>query len=253
MTEHAPLRAWLTPGMLGWHAFATVVVAICVLAGFWQLGVYDSHQAEKREENAARPAVPLTDVWGPDTPISADLLDRKVTVTGTFADSGDQVWVSGREHAGREGYWLVSPLHVDGGEQALLVVRGWSPHAGSLPDVPSGSVHLTAVLQQGEAASTPLNSHRVIGSVRVPALLNELDYGLYSGYAISADAAPGLTTADIPEPDVSWREGMRNLAYAIQWWAFAIFGVFMWWRMGRDTVDDRVTEHMSSDGNTPVA
>src|SRR5699024_12277843 len=124
---------------------------------------------------------------------------------------------------------------------------------GPLPDVPAGTVNLTAVLQQGEAASTPLNSDRVIGSVRVPALLNELDYGLYSGFAISTDAAPGLDAADIPEPDVSWREGMRNLAYAIQWGAFAIFAVVMWGRMGRDTVNDRVTEHMSSDGNTPVA
>src|SRR5699024_6813540 len=112
---------------------------------------------------------------------------------------------------------------------------------------------LTAVLQQGEAASTPLNSDRVIGSVRVPALLNELDYGLYSGFAISTDAAPGLAAADIPEPDVSWREGMRNLAYAIQWWAFAIFAVCRWWRMGRESVHERVTGNMSSDRNTSVA
>lgn len=260
---NAPVRGWLRPGMLGWHIFAVIVVGVCVFAGFWQLGVYDSQQTEEREANAARPAVAMADVWGPDDPIRASLLDRKVTFDGTFADAHDQAWVSGKNHDGREGYWLLAPVHVNGGDTALLVVRGWAFDAGELPDVPSGTQELTVILQQGEAQVSPLDADRVIGSVRVPALLNEYDYDLYSGYGIQIGPpvhASGLSTADPPDPDVSWTTGLRNLAYAIQWWAFGIFAVFMWWRMGRDMVSDRhardsgdVRDRTRHDGNAPVA
>jgi surfeit locus 1 family protein len=40
-----------------------------------------------------------------------------------------------------------------------------------------------------------------------------------------------------PEPgDVSWTVGLRNLAYAVQWWVFGAFAVFMWWRMATESV-----------------
>lgn len=35
---------------------------------------------------------------------------------------------------------------------------------------------------------------------------------------------------------VSNRKGfsLQNSAYAVQWWAFALFGIFLWWRVVRD-------------------
>lgn len=245
--------------MLGWHAFAAVVVTVCVLAGFWQLGTYGTHQEDERKANASRPAVSLTSSWGPDEPMRDDLIDRKATVTGTFANTSDQVWVSGRKQDGRNGYWLLAPLRVDDGNHALLVVRGWSPQAGEFPEAPSDTVERTVVLQQGEAAAAPLDSNRVIGSVRVPALLNVLDYDLYSGFGISTTSpgTHGLETAQRPEPDVPWTAGLRNLAYAIQWWAFALFAAFMWWRMGRDLVENRnhpaEADRWDGDTGAPVA
>ena len=72
----------------------------------------------------------------------------------------------------------------------------------------------------GERRST--RDRREIGSVRIPALINELPYDLYSGYAISTDEPRpgGLDLAGSAVGDVSWTVGLRNLAYALQWWVF---------------------------------
>ena len=74
--------------------------------------------------------------------------------------------------------------------------------------------------------------------MRIPALSNELPYDLYSGYAIGTDQelAGGLALAVVPEADVSWTVGLRNLAYTLQWWVFGLFAAFMWWRMASDQV-----------------
>ena len=30
--------------------------------------------------------------------------------------------------------------------------------------------------------------------------------------------------------------GLRNLAYALQWWVFGAFALYMWWRMSTESV-----------------
>jgi surfeit locus 1 family protein len=35
-------------------------------------------------------------------------------------------------------------------------------------------------------------------------------------------------------PDTSFTTGLRNLMYALQWWVFGGFVVFMWWRILRE-------------------
>jgi len=215
-----------------------LAVAFCVVMGLWQLGVYDDRQAHERADRQAVPTVPIDTIWGEDEPFTSTVNHRPVTVDGVFAPTADQMWVSGKEQGDAHGYWLLAPLVVDGSDQALLIVRGWSPEATTLPDVPAGTVSLRVVLEPGESASTALDDNRVVGSVRVPALMNELPYDLWGGFGISTTetAADGLTLAEPPAPGVSWTTGLRNLAYAVQWWAFGLFALFMWWRMSAESV-----------------
>src|SRR5690606_10061873 len=113
------------------------------------------------------------------------------------------LWVTGKQQGDRTGAWLVAPFLVDGGERALLVVRGWAASAAELPDVPSGEVELEAVLEPGEVRTTPFDAdRREIGSVRIPELTNELPFDLYSGFAISTSqhAAGGLELVPPAEP-----------------------------------------------------
>ncbi|MFY0409594.1 SURF1 family protein [Solicola sp. PLA-1-18] len=250
MPERRPstLRIVLRPAMVGLHVFAVAALVFCVLMGLWQLGVYDSRQASERADRQEVPTVPLDEALGPDEAFTNTANHRPVTVAGTYGPSDTQVWVSGREQDGREGYWLLAPVLTggvgdDGRPHALVVVRGFATQAGDPPPTPAGRVELRGVLEIGEARSTAAEpgDGRTIDAVRLPLLANELPYDLYSGFAIvtSPEPADGLEAVPPPLPDASWTTGLTNLAYTLQWWVFGAFAVFMWWRMTRDAVARR--------------
>lgn len=44
---------------------------------------------------------------------------------------------------------------------------------------------------------------------------------------------------------------MRNLVYAIQWWIFAAFGCWFWWRFLRDQRDAELTALQEAAANAP--
>lgn len=246
MTSRPGVRLWLRPGLLGLHAFAVLAIAFCVFMGLWQLGVYDSRQEHERADKQNVPVVEFSSLgWGPDDAFEGRLNHRPVTLEGRFGPAADQFWVSGKEQGSTTGYWLVAPFIVAGGDEALLVVRGWSPEAGTLPEPPAAT-RVEGVLEPGEGSGTPLDGDRVTGALRIPALLNALPYDLYSAFAISTSAstAEGLGLASPPAPETSWTTGMRNLMYALQWWVFGLFALFMWWRMATESVraaDRKVT------------
>jgi cytochrome oxidase assembly protein ShyY1 len=183
--------------------------------------------------------VALTELWGPDEPFDERLDHRPVRVEGRFAPTTEQVWVTGREQDGRSGAWLVAPVRVEGTNASLLVVRGWSPEITAPAPAPDGRQAFDAVLQAGEGSGEPFDAgRRSIGTLSIPALTNVIRGDLYSGYAIatSASVVDGLRSVEPPNPDVSWTVGLRNLAYAVQWWVFGAFALFMWWRMASEDV-----------------
>ena len=75
-----------------------------------------------------------------------------------------------------------------------------------------------------------------IGSVDLSQLVNTWPGELYNAFAFLESESPatasGLATVPTPmgETGVNW----RNAAYAVQWWVFAAFALWMWGRMVRD-------------------
>ena len=231
----------LGPGAIGLHAFAVAVTALCVLAGSWQLDAWRSEQALEGADRSGADPVPLADLLDVDTGLRSDVVGRRVVAEGTYAPAEDQLLVAGREHEGRTGWWVLSPLLV-ADDTALLVVRGWTPER-VLPPVPRGPVSVTVSVQPGEEAGagvqvTPAGDAPVVDVVRLPSLVNELPYRIYPAYGLRTDEQPapvdGLAPVTPPAPETSWRTGARSLAYALQWWLFAAFAVFMWWRILSD-------------------
>lgn len=235
MRTDSPVRSWFSPGLIGLHVFAVAAIVFCVVMGLWQAGAYDNRQEHEQADKRSVPTVPLEGLWGPDESFTSTLNHRPVTLEGTFAPTDQQVWVTGKTQGDRKGAWLLAPVLVSGEDTALLMVRGWAREPGELPPVPQGPVTLEAVLEPGESSGDTFDPEtRTIGSVRIPSLLNVLPYDLYSGFAISTDEPSSGGLELVPPPvagDVPWTEGLRNLAYALQWWVFGLFAAFMWWRM----------------------
>lgn len=242
-TETRDLRVLVRPHMLALHLLALVAIAVCVTGGVWQFDAYQAEQNVQREALASAEPVALTSVLGPDEGITNELVGAPVTVEGQYAPAAQQILVDGRSHDGQDGYWVVSPLLLETGS-AILVVRGWTPDP-TAPPVPSAPVTVTGSLEpsEGPGADPELGSDRIVDTVRTPALVGQLPYDLYSAVLIrtAEDPAPSdrLIPVDPTPPEPPWTDGLRNLAYALQWWVFAAFAVFMWWRICVDQIGRR--------------
>jgi cytochrome oxidase assembly protein ShyY1 len=209
-------------------------MAALVTLGLWQLGAYDDRQASDAASQAGRRPVPLDDVMGPDDGFPSDGVGRPVTVTGEFL-AAEQLYVEGLP--GSQGrYAVVTPLLTDNGA-AVLVVRGSSGEASA--DVPTGDIEVRGSLQPPTADGGPVDDARVTDGLRVSALVEAVRRDLYGGYVVASEGAAtaGLTPAVAPTPDPSRWAGIRNLLYAFQWWLFAGFVAFMWWRVVGDDPD----------------
>ncbi len=126
---------------------------------------------------------------------------------------------------------------------AMPVVTGWSSTVEDAPAPPGGAVELTGWLQPGEAAEDPDGDPQdeVLPSLRIAELLQRLDQDVYGGYVILEEPAAlqqGLkpvTPDSLPEAPTS--TALRNLLYGVEWWFFAGFAVFLWWRWTKDEME----------------
>jgi surfeit locus 1 family protein len=186
---------------------------------------------------------------------------QPVHVHGSYV--GDTFWVSGREHEGRDGYWVVDPVLVGG--SVLPVVRGWqaTPSSGQRGPEPGETVDLVGWLQPPEStgARDEDPGDNVLPQLRVADLAQHFDEDLYGAYVVLRDPGPGsdagpdngegdgLVQADLEQlPDAGRLTALRNLLYAVEWWFFGAFAAFVWWRwvreeaVGSEVAEGRVAE-----------
>ena len=238
MTDVSPV---LAPRYWPGHLLALVAVAAAVGLGWWQLGAWqERREAEARDLTQAEP-VPLVEVMGPDDPFPGDQVGQPVELAGTWVPNGT-VFVSGREYDGEEGYWMVTPLAIDASEDpAIPVVLGWVVDVLEAPPPPEGTGELVGLLQPsegtGEVDEDP--SDDVLPQLRTADLIQHVDQDLYGAYAIARDPQLGLPTADVAQlPGAGVFTALRNLLYALEWWVFGGFALFIWWRWVRETEAD---------------
>lgn len=248
-----------TPRMLGFLLLFLVAAAACGWLGAWQLdraferSRLAAAQAEA-EELAAGP-VPLAEVLAPQQGLAGELVGRLVSVTGTF-DAGGQMLVTGKQHDGVDGTWVVLPLLVqqaDGEPARLAVVRGWLPLGEAVPkvlEVPAGPVTVAGFLGPAEAAGTlgeDASGLRTTTAVSPAQLVNLWGGPIFSAHlvlvlveGVSDDTAAAMTgMASVPRPVVGGGGlNLQNLLYAAQWWIFGLFAVLLWLRMVRDAARD---------------
>lgn len=244
------LGVLLAPRLLPLHLLGAAATVAAVLLGLWQLDAWQAQrEAEARDLTDLAPAA-LDEVLSADDPFPSAAVGRPVEVSGRWVPDASFL-VSDREHAGASGFWAVTPVAVcDDPDRcahapALLVVRGWTASPDRAPAAPDGPVSLTGWLQpaEGTGRPDPDPADDVLPELRIADAIQRVDQDLYGGYLISERAEPAAGTAGLDPvspaslPDPSSGTGLRNLLYAVQWWVFAGFALFVWWRWSRDEVE----------------
>ncbi len=229
----------LAPRFWGAHLLALVCVGIAVGLGLWQYGAWQAHREAEAADLTDVAPVPMTDVLGPDDPFPAPYVGQPVTVSGTWVPAGT-VYVSGREHDGREGYWAVTPVTVAGSDAAVPVVRGWTATVEDAPTPPTGPAEVEGWLQPGEGTGQVDDdpTDDVLPQLRLADVIQHVDQDLYGAYVVSSAPGPGLAAADLEQlPEVSATTGLKNFLYAVEWWIFGLFAAYIWWRWVREVTE----------------
>jgi surfeit locus 1 family protein len=226
------LSAHLTPRNLGLTVLAIMLTAAMTAMGLWQLDAYNQSQQLDAAATSRAAPVPLDTLLGPDQAFTADAHARPVAAEGEYADR--QVLVD----RGSEPPWLVTPLVTDTGS-AILVVRGLAEPGSrtARPAPPNGHVRVVGSLQPSEVRGNDADlGDDVVPTLSTAQLISDFGADLYSGFVVLTEQSPPSTlpAATPPQPDASLTVGLRNLMYAVQWWVFAAFVVFMWWRIVRE-------------------
>lgn len=206
-----------------------VLAGVMVVLGLWQLDVYQAQGQSQADRRAALPPVEIGAVARAGQPVP-DGYGRAVRARGSYlADSQALVPLEGRPGAFR----VVTALRLDDGD-VLAVVRGVVTSAAP-PAAPTSAQSATGLLLPSEEAPTGDLPPGQLSSVRLPTLAQTWPGPLVSGFVTLAgtDAtAQGLEPAAVELPKASGRA--RNGAYALQWWVFSAFAVWMAVRMARD-------------------
>lgn len=233
---------------LGLLALALAAAAVMSVLGVWQLDVYQSKTAAATAKRGEAAPVPLQSLFPLDAGLPSKAVGRRVTVSGTWGPASDQIFISDRRQGDQDGYWVVTPLLLDAsatpeqaqGSGAVMVIRGWVPAVTSpAARPPSGGVEIVGAVAASEAedASGAAAKGRTLPSLRIPTMVDLVDYRLYDAFVVLSEAdpaAPGSPAIVPPPSPPTDHAGLRNVAYAVQWWIFALFALWMWARVVLD-------------------
>jgi surfeit locus 1 family protein len=228
------LRTALRPRWLGLLAVALLFVVAFVQLGRWQLGVAEDKALKEQLEAAKKVGVvELSTVLQPHSPFPGELSGRPVRATGTYA-ADEQVLVTDRRLDGQTGWWVVTALHTDAGP-TLPVLRGFVTSPDAVPAPPAGPVTVRGGLAPAES---PLSSAGLpqgqLRSVDLSVLVNQWSGDLYNAFVFLEEQKPASDLTTVPTPTPTPGINWRNASYAAQWWVFALFALWLWWRMVRD-------------------
>lgn len=224
-------RRLLTPGMIAMHLVVVLAAVVFVRLGLWQLDRLEERRAENAVGEMRLQAEPkavadlLQDELDPES-----LVYQRVTATGVF-DAGNEVLIRSQTHLGAAGFHVISPMVMDDG-QAIMVNRGWvpleldqAPVTGGAP--PQGVVTVEGWLRPSQTRpplgrEEPAGDLEILNRVDLARIEDQVPYPLFGMYLVEIGerAEPPIP---VEAPDFS-DEG-PHLAYAIQWFAFAVIAV----------------------------
>lgn len=207
---------------------------VLIAATLW-LGRWQTHRAQEKEALQAlfearlrETPVQLTG----SVPSAEPLLYRRVRASGEWMPEG-QIYIDNQVRDGRAGYFVVTPLRLAPGGDAVLVNRGWIARSRDYPRPPAAAVPRGAVEVAGLATLPPrrvleLSADTIAGDVwqnlsleryRDTRRINVLPV------VVLADAAGAglLPVREQPDAGVA-----KHREYALTWFALAVTTLVLW-------------------------
>ncbi len=241
----------LKPRWLGLTGLLLVVLTIFTVLGLWQLSVAkDEARREAIAQAPRQPVTPIGAVLTPQGPFPATASGRRVEATGRYVPDA-QVLVVDRRLDGASGYWVVTPLVVSQTGARIAVLRGFVRTPVAPEPTSTEEVTVLGSIAPGESpvSSVAALPDGQLRSIDLAQLVNAWNTPVYNAFLFAISESPDASAAGpagssaagglerVPPPPVPSGLTLRNAAYALQWWVFGLFAIWMWWRMVREDHD----------------
>ncbi len=203
----------------------TLLLALLVSLGFWQLDRYDSKRAmETLHQSRQDGSYSLQDIQGQPDPLYFQL-----SVTGRF-DNQRSFLLDNRTHNGRVGFHVLTSFIADTG-QTLLVDRGWIAgfsDRSQLPSIPAikGLVSISGLSWQPAGEAFLLKEDqwqqswpKIVQAIDQKRMATELEARLQPWLLIQDADQPGSLQRNFHLTNMP---ATRHMGYAFQWFAMAI-------------------------------
>jgi surfeit locus 1 family protein len=251
----------LTPRWLLAHLLVVVLAGLFILLGLWQLDRLEERTIENQIV-LARQSAPTADFEAlMGSTAGQDIEFRTVALQGTF-DVGEEILIRSRTSNGEAGFHVVTPL-VTSDEDAVLVNRGWVPLDLDTPQAvealpPFGRVDVVGTVRESESAPSlgPEDPDEGVLLrmfwIDIPRIQRQSSHMLAPVYVELRDQSPPQSTP-IPIPPVPTEpsEG-SHLAYAVQWFSFALIGVVGYAALLRRTYRTKAAGSVSRRDRQPL-
>jgi surfeit locus 1 family protein len=214
---------------------AMAALAVTLALGAWQLGRAHEKLALQASMEERKALPPVGEQALLDARPSGDSRYRPVVLRGTWL-ARHTVFLDNRQMNGKTGFYVVTPLRLEGSGRAVLVERGWAQrnfvNREQLPpiDTPPGIVQVRgrmapppAKLYEFDGApSGPIRQNLDLAQWRAETGLPLLEVGVQQ----TGETSDGLLR---DWPDAAGGAG-KNYGYAFQWWALsALIAILYVW------------------------
>ena len=207
------------------------LVTLLISLGFWQLGRADEKKIflTKQQLSADKEVISLKSIIDADP---ESLRYREIEISGRY-DEEHQFLIDNQIVNGQAGYYVMTPLLVNGMKNAVLVNRGWvvlNKDRRMLPDI---SISTLQVNLLGRVNKFPSVGFKLDGAEIPtdgwPSVVQVVDSNVLAGrlgYSLlpfQVEMNGGMNEGYLRE----WRKNTvippeKHIAYAVQWFGLAI-------------------------------
>ena len=219
------------------------LAALLALGGTFSLGQWQLRRAAQKESVQAaidlKNTLPALDSQALAAPgKTASEMHRRVVVQGVW-QSAHTVYLDNRSMNGRTGFWVLTPLALQGSDQVILVQRGWIPRDfADRTHLPKVVTPVGVVTVEGRIAPPPSKLYEFKG-VDLGPIRQNLDIGafrletglpLLDASLLQLGASSEGLLREWPAPNLGVE---KHYGYAFQWFGLSalVLGLYVWFQL----------------------